>query len=113
MVQAVAHACACAAKLAIVSPAGGVDLGNAGVVQPGQDLGLVGEALEQVRRGQVGADDLEGDGPARAVLLRLVNGAHTAFAQHAHHSVAVDDREPRCARRERLRARSGQGAAQE
>ena len=43
-------------RLAVVGEAGLVDLGDAGVVQPGQDLGLVGEALEQGAGGQAGAD---------------------------------------------------------
>ena len=48
--------------LAVVGQAGLVDLGDAGVVQPGQDLGLVGEALDQGGGGEPGSDDLEGDG---------------------------------------------------
>ena len=36
-------------RLAVLRHAGLVDLGDAGVVQPAQDLRLVGEALEQGR----------------------------------------------------------------
>ena len=69
--------------------------------------------LSRAGEARPGRIDLEGDGAARAVLLRLVDGAHAPFAEQADHAVAGDGREPGCGRRERLRARSGQGAAQE
>ena len=77
-------------RLAVVGEAGLVDLRDAGVVQPAQDLGLVGEALEERGRGEAGADDLEGDSAARAVLLRLVDGAHAALAQQADDGIVGD-----------------------
>lgn len=39
------------------------------------------EALEQRGGGETGADHLEGDNAARAVLLGLVDGAHAPFAE--------------------------------
>ena len=77
-------------RLAVVGEAGLVDLRDAGVVQPAQDLGLVGEALEQGGGGEAGADDLEGDRAARAVLLRLVDGAHAALGNAAQHLVVTE-----------------------
>ena len=77
-------------RLAVVGEAGLVDLRDAGVVQPGQDLGLVGEALEQGGGGQAGADDLEGHRAARVVLLCLVDGAHAAFAEQAEDAIVGD-----------------------
>ena len=85
-------------RLAVLGHAGLVDLGDAGVVQPAEDLGLVGEALEQRGRGEAGADDLEGDGAARVVLLGLVDGAHAALAEQAQDAVAADARRQRRAR---------------
>ena len=43
-------------RLAVLGQPGLVDLGDAGVVQPAEDLRLVGEALEQRGRGEAGAD---------------------------------------------------------
>ena len=89
--------------LAVVGQAGLVDLRDAGVVQPGQDLGLVGEALDQGGGGEPGSDDLEGDGAARVVLLRLVDGTHAALGDQAQNAVVPHphgrDRGPRRGRR--------------
>ena len=90
-----------------------MNLCDAGVVQSAEDLRLAGEALEQGRAGESGAEELEGDGATRVVLLRLVDRAHAAFAQHSHHAVAGDGRKRGGRRREQGRARLGQGAAQE
>jgi hypothetical protein len=67
----------------------GVDLGHAGVLQPREHLGLVGDALAQALVGAGRAEHLQGDGPSRARLLRLVHRAGAAEAQQA------PDREPR------------------
>ena len=77
-------------RLAVVGQPGLVDLGDAGVVQPAQDLRLLGEALQQGGRDEAGADHLQGDGAARVVLLRLVDGPHAALAEQAHNAVVAD-----------------------
>jgi hypothetical protein len=74
-------------RLTVVGEAGLVDLRNAGVVQPGQDLRLVGEALEEGGGGEAGAYDLEGDRAARAILFRLVDGSHAPLAEQAQNAV--------------------------
>src|SRR4029077_4461836 len=51
-----------------------------GVMEPGQDLGLVGEPHDVGGGGEAGADDLEGHSAAWAILLRLIDGAHAALS---------------------------------
>ena len=104
-------------RLAVVGQAGLVDLGDAGVVQPAEDLGLMAEALEEGGGGEAGADDLEGDGAARAVLLRLVDGAHAPLAEQAKQTVPAEARRQRRLRRTaatepRPRASSAAGTEQ-
>ena len=74
-------------RLAVVGEAGLVDLRDARVMQPAQDLGLVGEPLDDGGRGEAAADDLEGHSAAWAILLRLVDGAHAALANDLQHLV--------------------------
>ena len=73
--------------LAVVGEAGLVDLRDAGVMQPAQNLGLVGEPLDDGGGGEAEADDLEGHDAAWAILLRLVDGAHAALANDFQHLV--------------------------
>jgi hypothetical protein len=73
-----------------------VDLGDAGVVQAAEDLRLLVEAPEQRRRDEAGPDHLHGDGAARVVLLRLVDGANAPLADQPQDAVAADvKRRPR------------------
>jgi hypothetical protein len=58
-------------EVAVVGEARLVILRDAGVVQPAQDLRLVGDALHQSGGNEAGADDLEGDEAAGAILLGL------------------------------------------
>ena len=59
-----------------------VDGADAGVVEGGRRLGLPPEALEGLRvLGQLLREELEGDGPAQARVLGLVDDAHAAAAE--------------------------------
>jgi hypothetical protein len=60
---------------AVLGRAGFVNGGNLRVVQPAEDLRLLGEALEERRRNRAGPDDFQGDGSSRVVLLGLVDDA--------------------------------------
>ena len=58
-------------------------------------LRLLGEALEQRRRDEARPDHLQGDTAVRAVLLRLVDGAHAALAEQAQVAVTANPRRHR------------------
>ena len=74
-------------RLAVVGEAGLVDLRDAGVMQPAQDLGLVGEPLDDGGGRESATDDFEGDGAAWVILLRHVDGTHAALANDLQHLV--------------------------
>jgi hypothetical protein len=80
---------------AIFTHARFIDLGEAAVLKSGQDLHRVLETNGELGRDEIGADHLEGDGPARVLLLGLVDGAHAPFAPPAHDAVAADVRRRR------------------
>src|SRR5260370_12790214 len=65
-------------KSAICS-SGFVDLGNAGVMQLAECLGLPLKAPEHLVAGQATLDDLECNRAAGVVLLSLIHHAHTTF----------------------------------
>jgi hypothetical protein len=60
------------------------------MLQPAECLGLVLEAAEHLGIGISCPDDLERNRSPRTVLLRLVDGAHTALAQQAKNAVPAD-----------------------
>src|SRR5262249_38746560 len=70
-------------RLAVVAKARLVYLGDAGVVQPTEDLRFVRETLTDGRGGEIGANDLEGDSSTRAVLLRLIDDSHADLGDAA------------------------------
>src|SRR5690606_31598942 len=78
------------ALAAVVVDAGLVDLGDAGVLESSEDVGLVLEASEECGGGPAGADDLEGDGAFGALLLGEVDLAHTALAEGAEDAVVAE-----------------------
>jgi hypothetical protein len=55
-----------------------VDLGDAGVPQAAEDVGLVGEATKRGRRREAGLDDLQRYQPLGMILHRLEDGAHSS-----------------------------------
>jgi hypothetical protein len=59
-------------RLAIYTHPCFVDLSDTGMMEQGQDLCFVVEALDQFGRDEFGTDHLEGDGAARVVLFSLV-----------------------------------------
>ncbi|GAA5020952.1 hypothetical protein GCM10025734_75670 [Kitasatospora paranensis] len=66
-----------------------VDRDDVRVVDGGRDLGLAGEPLaEHVVAGQVGGEQLDGDGAAQAQVLGAVDDGHTAPADHFVEAVA-------------------------
>ena len=77
--------------LAVGRASGLVDRGDAGVLQTSQGLGFALEELHLLLVHQPAApDDLQGDGPAGMLLLRLVDHAHPAFAELADQPIAAD-----------------------
>ncbi len=57
-----------------------------------RDPGLVAEALERRgRRGQPRVEHLEREGPLNDGVDHLVDGAHAAAAEQAHHPIAATD----------------------
>ena len=67
-----------------------VDLGDAGMLEPGQDFRLELEAADRAGIEQAGADHLERDQAMRAILLGLVHHAHAANAQAFQDPVVAD-----------------------
>ena len=57
-----------------------VDGADAGVIERGDGLGLALEALERLRRGRVGGEDLDRDQPVEARVARAVDLAHATCA---------------------------------
>ena len=75
-----------------------VDLGDPRMLQPPEQLGLVAKAMEAVAGGQR-AEHLESDASIRPLLLRLVDDAHPAAAQHVQDRVVADALGPGVRRR--------------
>ena len=69
-----------------------VDLGDSGMLQPAEHLGLPGKAPGQLIRHQAGPDDLERHGSVRLILLGLIDGAHAALAERGDDPVPADRR---------------------
>src|SRR5262249_24595910 len=68
-----------------------VDRHNVRVIQGGDQAGLVAEALDVGRRGELARPDhLERDPPPQALLLGLVDYPHAALAQEAQQRVAAE-----------------------
>ncbi len=65
-----------------------VDLRDPRVAEPPQRVRLLLEPLEQGGGGQAWLDHLEGDDPARPLLLRFVDRPHPPLADHAEDPVA-------------------------
>ncbi len=64
-----------------VGGSGLVDLGDPGVLEPAEDVGLVLESAQHPRREKCWADDLESDGSAGVGLGGAIDDAHAAFAE--------------------------------
>src|SRR5580704_6410381 len=78
-----------------VGAAGFVNLRNARMVEATQRLRLLFKAAQQFRAGPRGPNDLEGDAASRLILLGLVDGAHSTFAQQAEDVITSDARRQR------------------
>ena len=70
-----------------IARAGLVDLRDARMVEPAEDVRLLLEAPQQLPRRRAAADRLERDAPAREGLLGFVDDAHAAFADAAQDPV--------------------------
>ena len=69
---------------------GVVDLGDAGVAELAEDLGLGAEAAQEVVVGQVRAQRLDRDEPLRVVLLGAVHRSHAAAADHRAQAIRTE-----------------------
>ncbi len=77
---------------AVCAQARFMDLGDPGMLEPGQDLSFVSETLDELGGNKLGAHHLERDRPARVILLGLVHRAHAPFGVPAENAIAADVR---------------------
>ena len=70
--------------------AGFIDLRDARMVQPAEDVGFHAETAQPIARDVRGMQDLERDASSRRLLQRLVHHAHTALAELAGHGIVTD-----------------------
>ena len=70
----------------------GVEHGqDVGMLEPGGEVDLALEALGAERGGKLGEEDLEGDGPVVAEVVREIDDRHAAAAELALEGVAVGE----------------------
>ena len=69
-----------------------VNAGDAGVVEPGEELGLVLESADETGRGLVGVHDLDGDDGRLPRLPPFIDARKPPFPELPHESDPVDDR---------------------
>jgi hypothetical protein len=72
--------------------AGFVDLRDVGMLQTAEHLGFPSEPTQQVRSGPGRLEHLQGDRAPRLILLGLVHGAHSAFADQPKNAIPADRR---------------------
>jgi hypothetical protein len=77
---------------AAISSSGLIDLCDAGVLQPYEQLGFLLEAPQMFGAGCSQPDHLKGDSPLRVLLLRPVDSAHAAFPNQTENAVCADVR---------------------
>jgi hypothetical protein len=65
---------------------------NVGMLKPGGDSDFTEEAVGTDRCGQLGAENLDGDGPIVSGVMGQINGGHAALADQALDGIAPFER---------------------